>query len=179
MEPFFFYEKINSIMLMPLFEKKYINYLTVHKIPIGPNQLDPNVFSNSEFDEAPKLLPSIHAQITKDLEEFTSNQPQRIKNYYLVGPACKPGSKNRAGELRVIIELNKQMMDTDVDGLASEAIMKYAKNLSGRLAVGTGRKINYIPTVRPIEETNYEGIYDIPRFRWARTPNGVKTCSQP
>ena len=164
---------------MPLFEKKYSEYLTIHKIPIGPNQLDPNVFSNSEIDETPKLLPSIHAHITRDLEMFTTNQPQRIKNYYLVGPACKPGSKSRTGELRVIIELNKNLMDTDVDGLASEEIMKYAKTLSGRLAVGTGRKINYIPTVRPIEETSYEGIYDIPNFRWKKIPNGVKTCSQP
>jgi hypothetical protein len=166
-------------MLMPLFEKKYVDYLTVHKIPIGPNQMDPNVFSDSEIEQTPALLPSIHAQITRDLEQFTSNQPQRVKNYYLVGPACKPGSKNRTGELRVIIELNKDIMDVDVDGLAAEEIMKYAKSLSGKLAIGTARKINYIPTVRPIEETSYEGIYDIPKFRWVRTPNGVSTCSQP
>lgn len=172
-------KKIISNMLPKLFEKKYVDYLTVHKIPIGPNQMDPNVFSDSEIDETPKLLPSIHAQITRDLEIFTSNQPQRVKNYYLVGSACKPGSNNRTGELRVIIELNKNIMDVDVDGLAAEEIMKYASSLSGKLAVGTSRKINYIPTVRPIEETNYEGIYDIPRFRWIKTPNGVNTCSRP
>lgn len=164
---------------MPLFEKKYVDYLTVYKVPIGPNQMDPTVFYMSELGEPPKLLPGIHAQITKDLEMFTSNQPQRVKNYYLVGPACKPGSKNRTGELRVIIELNKNLMDVDVDGLHAEEIMKYAKTLSGNLATGTSRPINYIPTVRPIDETNYEGIYDIPHFRWLRTPNGIQTCSQP
>lgn len=166
-------------MQQSVFEKKYVDYLTVYKIPIGPNQLDPTVFSDSDIEPEPKLLPSIHAQITRDLEEFTSNQPQRIKNYYLVGPACNPGNNNRKGSLRVIIELNKNIMDVDVDGLHSEEIMKYARSLSGKLAIGTGRKIEYIPTVRPIEETNYSGIYDIPRFRWLRIPNGKTTCSLP
>jgi len=159
---------------MPLFEKKYVNYLTVYKIPIGPNQLDPTVFYFSEIGEPPQLLPSIHAQITSDLEQFTSGQPQRIKNYYLVGSACKPGSKNRKGELRVVIELNKDIMDLDVDGLAAEEILKLAKALSNRLAVGTCRKIVYTPTVRPIDTDKYEGIYNIPRFQWLKTPNGLK-----
>lgn len=159
--------------MMPLFEKKYVDYLTVYKIPIGPNQMDPVVFYSSELGEEPKLLPGIHAQITKDLEQFASGQPQRIKNYYLVGPATKPGSKNRLGELRVIIQLNKQLMDLDIDGLLAEEILKMAKALSGRLAVGTGRKIVYVPTVRPIESSDYEGIYDIPNFRWLKLPSGV------
>lgn len=158
---------------MPLFEKKYVDYLTVYKIPIGPNQMDPVVFYSSELGEEPKLLPGIHAQITKDLEQFASGQPQRIKNYYLVGPATKPGSKNRLGELRVIIQLNKQLMDLDIDGLLAEEILKMAKALSGKLAVGTGRKIVYVPTVRPIESSDYEGIYDIPNFRWLKLPSGV------
>ena len=169
---FFFF--LISKNMMELFEKKYADYLTVYKVPIGPNQLDPLVFYHSETGEDPKLQPGIHAQISKDLEEFTSNQPQRIKGYYLVGPATNPGSKVRSGELRIIIQLNKELMDVDVDGLAAEAIMKYARELSGKLAVGTNRKIMYMPTVRPIDSyTNYEGIYDIPKFQWYRLPNGV------
>lgn len=162
-------------MVMPLFEKKYSNYLTVYKVPIGPNQLDPTVFYHSETGEPPTLLPGVHAQICKDLEQFTSNQPQRIKNYYLVGPATIPGSKDRSGELKVVIELNKQLMDVDVDGLAAEAILKLANNLSGRLAMGTNRKIIYMPTVRSIDTyaEKYPGIYNIPKFTWYKTPNGV------
>jgi len=160
-------------MLMPLFEKKYIDYLTVYKIPIGPNQLDPTVFYDSELGEDPKLQPAIHAQITNDLEKFASGQQQRIINYYLVGPACVPGSKKRDGELRVIIELNKKLMDIDIDGLAAEELMKLSKNLSGKLATGTCRKIVYIPTIRPIESSDYPGIYDIPKFGWKKIPSGV------
>jgi hypothetical protein len=160
-------------MLMPVFEKKYVDYLTTYKIPIGPNQLDPVVFYHSEIGEEPKLLPNIHAQITRDLEIFAGNQPHRIKEYYLVGPACQPGSKNRLGELRVVIVLNKQLMDLDIDGLLAEQILKMAKELSGRLAIGTGRKIDYLPTTRPIDKDNYEGIYDIPNFKWTKLPNGV------
>ena len=160
-------------MVMPLFEKKYVDYLTVYKIPIAPGQLDPTVFYCPETGEDPTLLPSIHAQITKDLEQLSSNQHQRIKNYYLVGPATKPGAKSRTGELRVLVELNKNIMDVDVDGLAAEEIMKLSKNLSGRLAVGTGRPIVYVPTVRPIQPSDYEGIYDIPKFRWFKLPSGV------
>lgn len=156
-----------------LFEKKYIDYLTVYKIPIAPNQLDPTVFYFPENGEDPVLLPGIASQISNDLEKFTSHQPQRIKNYYLVGPAVKPGSKNRTGEICVIIELNKDIMDVDVDGLAAEEIMKLAKNLSGRLAVGTGRPITYIPTIRPINASEYEGVYDIAKFRWVKLPSGV------
>ena len=163
-------------MLMPLFEKKYINYLTMYKIPIGPNQLDPTVFYFSETGEEPTLLPSIHAQITGDLEQFTSGQPQRINNYYLVGSATKPGSKNRTGDIRVIIEINNKIMDVDVDGLQAEEIMKLAKNLSGKLAVGTCRKIMYILTVRPVSAEDYEGIYDIAKFSWAKIPNGLNKC---
>lgn len=156
-----------------LFEKKYIKYLRVYKTPIGPNQLDPFIFPVAREGEEPRLIPSIHAQITKDLEIFTGGQPQRIKNYYLVGPACNPRSKSRHGELRIIIELNKDLKDIDIDGLLSERILKLAKELSGKLATGTTRKINYIVTIRPIRETQYEGIYDIPNFSWIRTPSGL------
>lgn len=158
---------------MSVFEKKYVDYLTTYKIPIGPDQMDPVVFYHSETGEEPKLLPSIHAQIVRDLERFVGGQPERVKDYYLVGPACEPGSKNRLGELKVIIILNKQMMDLDIDGLIAENILKLCKELSGRLAVGTGRKIDYLPTVRPIEKDNYGGIYDIPNFKWLKLPNGV------
>jgi hypothetical protein len=160
-------------MLMPLFEKKYADYLTVYKIPIGPNQLDPAVFYHSETGEEPKLLPAIHAQITKDLETFTSNQPQRIKGYYLVGNACRTGPKSRKGDLRVLIELNKDIKDIDVDGLAAEAILNLAKNLSGHLATGTTRRIVYTVLGRPIDTSAYEGIYNIPAFNWIKTPNGL------
>lgn len=158
---------------MPLFEKKYSKYLTVYKVPIAPGQLDPNVFYCSEAGEEPKLLPAIHAQISKDLEQFAGGQQHRIKNYYLVGPATIPGLKDRNGELRVIIELNKRIMDVDIDGLQAEEIMKMCKNLSGNLATGTGRKIIYVPTIRSMEPSNYEGIYDISKFCWLKLPNGV------
>lgn len=159
--------------MISLFEKKYIDYLTVYKIPIGPNQLDPVVFSCPDAGGEPKLLPGIHSQITKDLEQLVSSQPQRIKNYYLVGPATKPGSKNKLGELQVVVELNKNIMDADVDGLLAEDLLKLAKSLSGKLAMGTGRKIVYILTVRPVKSSDYEGIYDIPHFRWFKLPSGV------
>jgi hypothetical protein len=67
-------------------------------------------------------------------------------------------------------------MDVDVDGLLAEEIMKLANNLSGRLATGTCRKINYVPTVRKPELEDYEGIYDIPMFKWIKMPNGLTSC---
>ena len=110
-----------------LFEKKYIKYLTIYKTPIGPNQLDPFVFPVPIEGEQPTLIPSIHSQITRDLEIFVGGQPQRIQNYYLVGPACKPGSKSRNGELRVIIVLNKDLNDNIIlfDGQSN---MMYVNN---------------------------------------------------
>jgi hypothetical protein len=158
-----------------LFEKKYVDYLTIYKVPISPDQLDPTVFYHSEIGQEPKLQQGIHSQVINDLEQFAGDQPQRIKNCYLVGPATRPGSKQRTGDLRVIIVLNKNMMDADIDGLLAEEVMKLAKALSGRLAVGTGRKIVYIPTVRPVESSDYEdGIYDISKFCWLKLPTGLK-----
>ena len=160
-------------MLMPLFEKKYSDYLSVYKVPIGPNQLDPCVFYISETGDEPKLLPGIQAQIANDLEKFVSGQPQRIKNYYLVGPATIPGNKTRTGELKVIIELNKELMDVDVDGVLAEEILKLANSLSGRLAVGTNRKIVYMPTVRGLDPKEHEGVYNVLKHCWAKLPSGV------
>lgn len=158
---------------MPLFEKKYVQYLTTYKVPIGPNQLDPNVFYVPDNGEQPMLQQSIHSQIVKDLEAFVGGYPERIKDCYLVGQACKPGSKNRNAELRVIVVLDKNLKDLDVDGLLAERILKLAKELSGKMAIGTGRKINYVVTVRPIEDSSYEGIYDINKIRWHKLPGGV------
>jgi hypothetical protein len=163
---------LNTIMTR-LFEKKYSDYLTVYRIPVGPNQLDPVVFSCSDKGEEPKLLPAIHAQITQDLERLVSNQPERIKNYYLVGPATKPGSKNKTGDIRVVVELNKNIMDADIDGLLAEDLLKLAKSLSGKLATGTCRKIMYVLTVRPVAPSDYEGIYNIPHFNWLKLPQGA------
>lgn len=158
----------------PLFEKKYSDYVTIYKIPIGPNQLDPLVFYFSEIGEAPALQPSIHSQITRDLEEFTSNQPQRVKNYYLVGNCVKPGPRSRKGPLTVLVEINKDLLDFDVDGLDSERILDFLNSISGKLAVGTCKKINYKLTVRPINLEEHEGIYDIPRHVWVKIPNGLR-----
>lgn len=156
-----------------LFEKKYIQYLNVYKTPIGPNQLDPTIFPVPIEGQEPALIPSIHTQITRDLEIFAGGQPERIVNYYLVGSSCVPGFKNRNGELRVIIVINKNLKDLDVDGLFAERILKVAKELSGRLATGTGRKINYVITVRPINKDSYEGIYDIQKCSWNKVPSGI------
>jgi len=160
-------------MLTNVFEKKYVKYLNVYKTPISPGQLDPNVFYFPETGEAPKLQQSIHSQIIRDLEQFAGNQPHRIKEYYLVGPVTNPRSKNRNGDLKVIILLNKHLMDIDVDGLLAEEILKMTKHLSGRLAVGTGRKIVYSPTIRDIDPSNHPGVYDISKFCWTKIPEGV------
>lgn len=156
-----------------LFEKKYIKYLNVYKTPIGPDQLDPMVFPVPAEGNEYKLIPSIHSQITRDMEIFAGGQPERITDYYLTGSACNPGSKDRNGELRVIVVLNKNIKDLDIDGLLAERILKMAKELSGKLAAGTGRKINYVITTRPVNRDNYEGIYDIPKFSWLKIPSGI------
>lgn len=161
---------------MDLFEKKLLSYLTLYKTPIGPNQLDPAVFCSSETGEPPSLQPGIHAQIVKDLNVLSSNQPTRIKNYYMVGDVCKPGSKNRQSDIKVVVEMNKALMDVDFDGLVAEEMMKLANHLSNKLAIGTTHKIRYVLTIRPIDPEQYEGIYDIGKFNWFKTPSGLKTC---
>jgi hypothetical protein len=156
-----------------IFEKRIEDYLTIYKIPIGPNQLDPTVFYFSETESEPKLLPTIHSQISRDIETLAPDQPTRIKNCYLVGSALTPGNKNRSGELRVIIIINKEMMDVDVDGVIAERILRGAKELSGRHAAGTTRPINYAIATREIDDTNYNGIYNLSTNEWKRIPNGL------
>lgn len=168
-------------MLMPLFEKKYIEYLNIHKIPIGLNQLDPTVFSFFETGEEPRLVELIHDQITRDLEIFTSGEQQRITGYYLVGPATIPKTRaelqnskpKKRKNLIVKIQLNTNLKDIDVDGMQAEALLKLAKNLSGKYAEQSSWIIVYDIITRPIEEYGYKGVYDIPNFCWKTIPNGL------
>ena len=155
------------------FDQKLKNYLTIYKIPIGPDQLDPTVFYYSEVETQHKLLPAIHAQITRDLQNLVGGQEHRIDNYYLVGSATEPGNTNRTGELKVYVILNKKIMDTDVDGLAAEDLLKHSKILSGRIAPGTLRPLQYILSVRDVNKDMYEGIYDLYLNQWLKLPNGI------
>lgn len=161
-------------MRLRLFEKKYADYLTVYKIPIGKNQLDPCVFSYSEIDNEPQLLASVCGQITNDIETFASGQDCRIHGYYLVGGALKPGNENTTDPLKVIIHVNSNIKDIDVEGIESERVMTLANELSGKQAVGAPhRKIQYVPTTRPIDSSDYEGIYDVQKQRWHKLPTNV------
>jgi len=157
------------------FNRKLKKYLTVYKVPIAPDSLDPTVFYFPENGEPPRLQPAIHAQITNDIEILVSNQPARVKHYVLVGDIVTPGNKSKNSDIKVLIILNKNIMDVDVDGLAAEEILKTANALSGRLAIGTLHKIQYVVTVRDIDPKNYNAIYDIPNFSWIKTPSGIKT----
>jgi hypothetical protein len=158
---------------MENFNKKLKSYLTVYKIPIAPDSLDPTVFYFPETGELPKLLPSVHAQITNDIEMFTSGQPSRIKNYVIVGDVVTPGSKDRTKDIKVLIILNKDLLDIDVDGLLAEEILKLTNTLSGRQAHGTLRKIQYIPTLRQ-DFKKYNAVYDVGRYEWLKVPSAIE-----
>jgi hypothetical protein len=156
------------------FNKKLNDYLTVYKVPVAPDSLDPTVFYFPENGQRPKLQPAIHAQITNDIEMLVSGQPARIKKYVIVGDIVTPGNKKRECDIKVLVCINKDIMDRDVDGLVAEELLKYANSLSGRLATGTLHKIRYVITVRDIEPKNYNAIYDIPNFDWIKYPSGLK-----
>lgn len=158
---------------MNLFEKNLIDYLTVYKIPIGPKDLDPSLFQFDLEKQVPFLREPVLAQITKDLQAFAGEHPSRIKRCYLVGNSIKPGCKDRTCPLKIFVVLNKEIMDLDVDGLLAEEILKTAKALSGRLAVGTTHPINYYITTRNLESSDYEGIYDVSNAHWFKIPNGL------
>ena len=92
-----------------------------------------------------------------------------------MGDALIPGNKNRTCELKVLIVINKDLMDIDIDGLLAEDLLKMADAISGRLAVSTLHPIRYIPTVRDIREHDeYPGIYDILQHSWIKLPPGLK-----
>ena len=158
---------------MTLFEKKLEKYLTIYKVPLKPNQLDPGVFYFPEDMLEPVLHSSILSQISKDIDLIVDGQPQRVKKCYLSGLVVNPNSKNRSGELKVIIVLNKDIMDVDIDGLAAEALLNVCKRLSGNLAVGTTRPIRYGITVRDIEPADHKGLYDIFENKWTKVPDGL------
>ena len=154
---------------------KLRDYLTIGKPPIGPNELDPGLFRYSEVGRDTTLLPGVHAQIVNDIEMFCGNQVQRIKRFVLVGDALIPGNKNRICELKVLIVINKDLMDIDIDGLLAEDLLKMADAISGRLAIGTLHPIRYILTVRDVREHDeYPGIYDILLHSWFKLPPGLK-----
>jgi hypothetical protein len=156
---------------------KLKNYLTVGKPPIAPDSLDSNVFYFPEGGQTPILQPAIRAQIINDLEYICGEQHQRINEYVLVGDALVPGNKDRTKPLKVLITLNKSLMDLDVEGILSELILKTVNSINNRLAVGTLRKIRYIPTVRAAtEHKEYPAIYNIATNKWIKTPSGLKNA---
>jgi hypothetical protein len=157
------------------FNKKLNSYLTVYKTPIAPDSLDPTVFYFPETGEHPRLHPGVHAQITNDVEMFVSGQPARVKKYVIVGDVVTPGKNNKRSEIKVLIVINKDLLDVDPDGLLADGVLKLADSLSGKLAVGTLRPIRYVPMIRDIDSANYNAIYDIPNFNWIKTPSGLKT----
>lgn len=157
-----------------IFEKKLQDYLTVYKVPIGPDDLDPILFQYSAYTKAPRFNPQIAAQIIKDLEAFTGEHPARIKKAFLVGKALIPGNKSRTCSLKVLIVLNKDLMDIDIDGLLAEELLNLARSLSGRLAIGTTHPIEYSLTTRDIDPQDHEGMYDLSNDSWYKIPNGLR-----
>lgn len=157
-----------------LFEKKLEDYLTFYKTPIGPNDLDPALFVYDSSSHTFQLHTNVLAQIDKDLQSFSGEQPSRIKKAYIVGKALRPGNNDRHSSLKVIIVLNKDIMDMDVDGILAEDLLTLAKHLSNRLAIGTTHPIVYSLSVRDIDASNYNGVYDLQNARWYKIPSGVK-----
>ena len=155
---------------MKLKYAKLKDYLTVGKIPIAPNSFDPSVFYSSDSETTPRLLPAIQNQIAKDIEMLCGDQQQRIKKYVLVGDALTPGNEDRTKELKVLIVLNKQLMDIDVEGIISEEILKMIDAMNNQYAIGTLRKIYYVPTVKDINYSEHQAIYDIFTNQWIKLP---------
>lgn len=159
---------------MDRFNDKLKKYLTVYKIPIAPNQLDPTVFYFPETGQDPILLPGVHAQIMNDMEMFAGGgHAARVKKIVIVGDAVKPGSKDKTKDIKVIIVLNKDIMDLDVDGVLAAEILEKTKALSGKQAIGTLRKIQYVPSLRDINLADYEGAYEVPIQQWLKLPSGI------
>lgn len=155
------------------FNQKLKDYLTIYKIPIAPNSLDPQLFYFPEDGSPAKLLPGIQSQILNDMEILVGEQPQRIKKFYLIGETLQPGNKNRQSALKILVVLNKDLMDLDIDGILAEDLLKLANNLSNKLALGTSHPINYVLTVRPINLEEHEAVYDVFQQSWLKTPKGM------
>lgn len=162
-------------MLMSLFEKAYADYVTVYKVPIGKNQLDPTIFDFPDDGSEPKLHARIHAQISSDLEAITGNdQPFRVEEYYLVGPALIPGTKDRTGNLEVLIQLNNKIRDEDLESVRGESALKVANDLSNRVVEGSPlRKITYRIITRPIKQEQFPAIYNIRTHSWMKLPQNI------
>lgn len=160
---------------MEKFNQKLKKYLTVYKVPIAPNSLDPTVFYFHETGESPTLLPGIYSQILNDIEMFVAGQqPSRVKKVIMVGDVLKPGNKNKTAPIKVMIILNKDIMDLDVDGILAEEILKLSKVLSGRMAIGSLRKIDYIPAIRDVDLQAVEAAYNLTTNGWLKLPSGVQ-----
>lgn len=156
------------------FNTKLKKYLTVYKVPLAPNSLDPTVFYfPDDTSETPILQRGIEAQINNDITHIAGTDASRIVRYVVVGDAVDPSSKDPSKDIKVLVQLNKNIMDVDVDGLLAEEILKLCNVLSGKIAVGSMRKIQYLPTVRPINTNSYEGIYDVFSRQWLKVPSNI------
>lgn len=150
------------------FNRKLKSYLTLYKPPIPPNGLDPMIFYFPDDGSLPHLHPRVQTQILRAVDQIVGGQPARIVRVILVGDVVN--NKNRTADIKVLVQLNKQIMDVDVDGIAAESILNLCNQMSNSIALGTQRLIRYIPMVRSIDTKDYNALYDVIGTQWLKEP---------
>jgi hypothetical protein len=159
------------------FNTKLKQYLTLYKPPITPESLDPQLFYVPEQSFFPVLVPAIRMQILSDIEVIRGHSPARVDLCAIVGNAVTPGKKDRTSDVRVMVLLNKRMLDKDIEAAASTEILQLCKHLSNKYAIGTTRKIVYVPTLRPEQIQEKESVYCVVSDSWIKSPFNIKQDS--
>lgn len=156
--------------MVNLFETQHKRYLKIYAPRIPTNSLDPALFEFPDGTGVPKLSPPVYDQLMTDLMQICNNERFRAVNVFIVGPCLEKGADKRC-EVRVLVQLNKDVMDGEMDGALGERLLGACKTCSNRLLPGTQHQVVYTPTIRTISLDEYPAAYSLLDNRWAKTPD--------
>lgn len=139
-------------------------YLKESVIDIPRDSLDPTVFSFPDGG-SPILQTAIKKQIQKDVERINAIFP--VRRFYIIG-SIVTRRYNMSSDIDVNVEIEEQGQK---DGISMEAILRVAKSLNGKLAIGTTHPINYFLIQHEYDLDKTDAAYDVMNEKWLKTEN--------
>lgn len=139
-------------------------YLKESVIDIPRDSLDPTVFSFPDGGQ-PILQSVIKKQIQKDVERINAIFP--VRRFYIIG-SIVTHRYNISSDIDVNVEIEDQGKKDDI---SMEAILRVAKSLNGKLAIGTTHPINYYLIQHEYDLDKTDAAYDVMNEKWLKTEN--------
>jgi len=148
--------------------KTFSDFIKESVVDIPRANLDPTVFEFPDNDGEPFLRHPIKRQILRDMDDFIDIVP--IKRFYIVGSILTKFYGENSD-----IDVNIDIYKDDVDDLMQAKLIEIIRRLNGKLAANTTHPINYYIVLGDVNESDFDGMYDVQTDKWIKIPENVET----